>query len=103
MNNSPLVSIIACCYNHEKYVEETLGSIKSQTHGNIELIIIDDFSTDQSVKKISNWIEKNKYSCTFIKNTENLGVVKTLNKALKKCNGKYFSIIACDDIFLKKK
>jgi glycosyltransferase involved in cell wall biosynthesis len=103
MNNHPLVSIIACCYNHEKYIEETLDSIVSQTYGNIELIIIDDFSTDSSVKKINMWIEKNKCKCLFINNTENLGVVKTLNKALKKCNGKYFSLIACDDIFLKKK
>ena len=103
MNNQPLVSIVACCYNHEKYIEETLDSIISQTYGNIEIIIIDDFSTDQSVKKINMWIEENKCKCLFIKNTENLGVVKTLNKALKKCNGKYFSLIACDDIFLKKK
>ena len=101
MNNRPLVSIIACCYNHEKFVEETLDSIKSQTYENIELIIIDDFSTDNSVKKINTWIVK--YKCLFIQNKENLGVVKTLNKALKKCNGKYFSLIACDDIYLPKK
>ena len=56
MNNYPLVSIIACCYNHEKFVEETLDGIISQTYENIELIIIDDFSTDSSVKKINNWI-----------------------------------------------
>jgi glycosyltransferase involved in cell wall biosynthesis len=103
MNNYPLVSIIACCYNHEKFVEETLDGIISQTYENIELIIIDDFSTDSSVKKVNNWIKKHKYECLFIQNTENLGVVKTLNKALKKCNGKYFSLIACDDIYLPKK
>ena len=103
MNKSPLVSIIACCYNHERFLAETLDSIMAQTYLNIELIIIDDFSTDSSVKKINNWIKKHKHQCLFIKNTENLGVVKTLNKALKKCNGKYFSLIACDDIYLPKK
>ena len=103
MNNHPLVSIIACCYNHEEFVEETLDGIISQTYENIELIIIDDFSTDNSVKKVNNWIKKHKYECLFIQNTENLGVVKTLNKALKKCNGKYLSLIACDDIYLPKK
>jgi glycosyltransferase involved in cell wall biosynthesis len=103
MNNHPLVSIIACCYNHEEFVEETLDGIISQTYEKIELIIIDDFSTDNSVKKINNWIKKHKYECLFIQNTENLGVVKTLNKALKKCNGKYLSLIACDDIYLPKK
>lgn len=103
MNKSPLVSIIACCYNHERFLVETLDSIMAQTYLNIELIIIDDFSTDSSVKKINNWINKNKYECLFIKNTKNIGVVKSFNKALKKCQGKYFSLIACDDIYLPKK
>jgi len=103
MNNRPYVSIIACCYNHEKFVEETLDSVKSQTYKNIELIIIDDFSTDDSVKKINTWIKKNKYGCLFIQNKENLGVVKTLNKALKRASGKYLNFIACDDIYLTKK
>ena len=103
MSNLPLVSIIACCYNHERFVLETLDSIKSQTYLNIELIIIDDFSTDNSVKKINNWIKKNKHECLFIQNIQNIGVVKTLNKALKKCKGKYFSMIACDDLYLPNK
>tara|TARA_B100000035_G_scaffold51655_1_gene40270 strand:- start:15700 stop:16668 length:969 start_codon:yes stop_codon:yes gene_type:complete len=103
MNKSPLVSIIACCYNHEKFVEETLDSITTQTYKNIELIIMDDFSTDSSANKVNNWINTNKYECLFIQNTENLGVVKTINKALKKCKGKYFSLIACDDLYLPKK
>lgn len=103
INNHPLVSIIACCYNHEKFVEETLDGIISQTYENIELIIIDDFSTDNSVTKINNWIKKHKHECLFIQNIENIGVVKTLNKALIKCKGKYFSMISCDDIYLPKK
>ena len=66
MNNRPYVSIIACCYNHEKFVEETLDSVKSQTYKNIELIIIDDFSTDDSVKKINTWIRFLIYCCFII-------------------------------------
>ena len=103
MNNRPLVSIIACCYNHERFLVETLDSIRAQTYLNIELIIIDDFSTDSSVKKINNWIKKNKYECLFIQNKENFGVVKTLNKALKRASGKYLNFIACDDVYLTKK
>ena len=45
---NPLVSIIACCYNHERFLLETLNSIKSQTYVNIELIVIDDFSTGKT-------------------------------------------------------
>jgi glycosyltransferase involved in cell wall biosynthesis len=101
--SSPLVSVIALCFNQEDFLKDTLDSIKLQTYKNIEFIIIDDCSTDQSVKKIETWIKANKYNCNFIKNKENLGLVKSLNIALKKAQGKYYSLIACDDIFLKKK
>ena len=99
----PLVSIIALCYNQEEFLCETLESIKAQTYKNLELIIIDDCSTDQSVKKIESWIKANNHNCNFITNKENLGLVKSLNIAVKKCKGKYYSLIACDDIYLPKK
>ena len=98
-----LVSVVAICYNHEKFLKETLDSIKAQNYKNLEFIIIDDFSKDQSVKKIDSWIKENSFNCKFIKNDQNLGLVKSLNKALKQCHGKYYSLIACDDVYLPKK
>ena len=59
-NESPLVSITVITYNSAKYVIETLESAKAQTYQNIELIISDDHSTDNTVKDCRQWIEKNK-------------------------------------------
>ena len=101
--SSPLVSVIALCYNQDDFLVDTLDSIKLQTYKNIELIIIDDCSTDQSVKKIESWIKANKHNCKFIKNKVNLGLVKSLNIAVKQLKGKYYTLIACDDIYLPKK
>ena len=51
----PLVRVIATCFNHERYVVESLESIRAQTYPNIQLIVADDASTDGSVGLIRNW------------------------------------------------
>lgn len=96
----PLVTVIAACYNQEKFVVESLESIKAQTYPNIEIIIWDDCSKDNSVKVIEDWIEKNNIDCRFIKHTQNKGICKSLNEAISYANGKYFQMIALDDILL---
>lgn len=103
MSKSPLVSIIAVCYNHEKYVVETLNSIVDQTYSNIQLIIIDDCSTDNSVDVIKDWIKTKNVDCVFIPHQENRGLCKTLNEALTYVNGEYYQVISCDDILMLDK
>lgn len=103
MRDIPLVSIVAVCYNHSQYIIETLDSIKNQTYRNIELIIMDDCSTDNSVEVIQQWINENNYSCKFIAHDINKGLCKTLNDALGIISGKYYQVLACDDIILKNK
>ncbi len=56
-----LVSVVITNYNHAQYIVDCLDSIKSQTYKNIEIIIVDDASTDNSVKVINEWIKTNKY------------------------------------------
>jgi len=99
----PLVSVVALCYNHEKYAVETLDSIIRQSYANIQLIIIDDCSTDNSVQVINNWIEENRVDCIWIPHKENQGVCRSLNEALTYCDGKYYQVISCDDIMLEHK
>jgi glycosyltransferase involved in cell wall biosynthesis len=99
----PLVTVIAACYNQEQFVVESLESIMAQTYSNIELIIWDDCSKDNSVKVIEDWIEKNHIACRFIKHTENKGICKSLNEAFSYAKGKYLQIIALDDILLPSK
>lgn len=105
INSNPLVSIVIPCYNHEKYVKDTIESVINQTYDNIELIIIDDGSTDNSVNIIEQSVQKCKERFVrfkFISQT-NKGLSATLNKSLEWCKGDYFSCIASDDIILPKK
>ena len=99
-NNLPLVSVVVPCYNHEKYVKETIESIINQTYKNIELIVIDDGSKDNSVSVIQELADK--YGFTFI-HRPNKGLSATLNEGIRLSKGKYFSAIASDDILMLEK
>jgi glycosyltransferase involved in cell wall biosynthesis len=103
VQEQPLVSVVAMCYNQSKYLLATLESIRSQSYRNIQLIITDDFSSDKSQYLIDKWIIENKIQCEFIKHGTNLGICKTLNEALILCKGVFFQVVACDDILLPNK
>ena len=81
MKELPLVSVIIPCYNHEIYIEECIESIFNQTYKNIEVIVIDDLSTDNSVMEIKKL--KDKYDFLFIEHEYNQGLSKTYNIRLK--------------------
>ncbi len=113
---SPLVSIICLCYNHENFVAEALQSVLLQTYANIELIIVDDASSDGSCKVIedvldgvyvNSLVEKTKTRSfrlqnnpIFIRNNENLGNCKSFNLGLAKARGKYLIDLSADDVLL---
>ena len=97
MHNSPLVSVICLCYNHAEFVIESLESVLNQTHANVELIIADDFSTDNSVQVIENWLE-NHPEIVFFANKQNIGNTKTFNQCLKIAKGAYIIDLAADDL-----
>ena len=102
LSNNPLVSVIIPAYNHAKYVQETIKSVVNQTYNNIELIIIDDGSKDdtwQKIQEISEVCKRRFCRCVFQKQ-HNQGTSITLNKAVPLCTGKYVAIIASDDIYL---
>ncbi len=98
--NNPLVSVIVPSYNHEKYILQTIESIVNQTYENIELIVIDDGSKDDSVSILKN-LEK-EYNFTLI-TRENKGLCETLNEGISIANGKYIAVCASDDIYLENK
>jgi len=97
--NTPLVTVICICYNHAQYVIEALNSVAGQTYNNIELIVIDDGSTDGSGKVIKQWIA-NHPSTTMILNARNLGYCKSFNKAYSISKGAFYIDLAADDILL---
>ena len=101
--SSPLVSIVAICFNHSSFLLATLNSILNQTYKNIELIIIDDCSTDDSVSIIEQWIALNDVKCRFIAQAVNKGLCTNLNVGLSFCKGEYYQSIACDDLMKPEK
>jgi hypothetical protein len=98
--DNPLVTIIATCYNHEAYALDCLEGIKAQEYTNIQLIIIDDCSTDQSSKIIAEWVETSQIDCQFIQHSVNVGLNKSLNEALQISRGQYIAHISTDDVWL---
>jgi len=91
----PLVSIIVSCYNHEKYIEECILSIVNQTYKNIELIVIDDGSSDNSPAILAKLQKQYGF---FLEIQSNMGIAKTLNKAIRQyAHGKYIDGCGSDD------
>lgn len=99
MQNFPLVSVICLSYNHEAYVVEALNSVINQTYPNVELLIADDCSSDNSIEVIQNWLQ-NHPGVHFLANEKNLGNTKTFNQLAKKAKGEFIIDLAADDILL---
>lgn len=99
----PLVSVTVITYNSSKTVLETLESIKAQTYQNIELIVSDDCSTDDTVELCRNWIEQNKdrfVRAELLTVEKNTGVAGNCNRAGVACQGEWVKCIAGDDILM---
>lgn len=100
MNYDPLVSIYSLTYNSSDTILETLESIKNLTYENIELVVSDDASKDNTVEICSKWIEQNK---SRFKRTKlltvpnNTGIANNFHRAIKECKGEWFKGIAGDD------
>ena len=103
ISNQPLVSVPVITYNSAKFVLDTLESIKAQTYQNVELIISDDCSTDNTVELCRKWVEENKerFVRTQIITSElNTGVSANLNRAEANCQGEWVKGIAGDDLLM---
>jgi len=99
---NPLVTVICLCYNHEKFIEESVNSVLAQDYDNIEIIIVDDLSQDNSRSVIKKIVEKHPSIKTIMKD-ENLGNCKAFNNALRLANGKYIVDLATDDTMAKSR
>ena len=101
INDKPLVSVIMSVYNTPVvYLRQATESILNQTYINIEFIIVDDGSTDTDTINELDIIVSNNPCIVQIYNENNIGLTKSLNKAIKKCNGKYIARMDADDISL---
>ena len=104
-DNYPLVTIIVSTYNSSRFILETLDSFVAQTYPNIELIIGDDASSDDTLIKVRNWLSsnnnKNKFWDVKIIEVEvNTGVSANANRSLHKATGDWIKFIGADDVLL---
>ena len=93
-NNNPLVSVIIPCYNVSTYVEKAIDSIIRQTYTNLEIIVIDDASTDETLRKILLFDDERITVKGFATNTGKIGAV---NEVLQKVKGEYVCFQDGDD------
>lgn len=91
----PLISIIVPIYNSEKYIKECIESIINQTYSNIEIILLNDGSTDRSLEICNIYSQKDKRINVI--NKKNTGVSDTRNIGIKYSNGQYIMFIDSDD------
>ena len=99
LNNNPLVSVIITNFNYDKYVAESIDSVLGQTYKNIEVIIVDDGSTDRSREIINTYNGKNLVKCF----QANSGQAAAFNTGFNKATGKYVAFLDSDDFWKSDK
>lgn len=94
------VTIAIPCYNHEAYIKFCLDSIKEDTYELKKVLIIDDGSSDNSVKEIEKWKENNPEISLMLITRNNKGLNSTLNELIERCDTEFFCMLASDDALL---
>lgn len=99
--NQGQVSIIIPCYNHVQFIEQAINSVLCQTYRNIQLVVVDDGSTDGSVAILKELERKHNFLLCV---QANMGVCKTLNRAIREfSSGEYIALLASDDYWHPEK
>ena len=93
--SNPHVSVVMAVYNAQKYVSDAIESILCQTYNDFEFIIIEDGSSDESLKIIQSYSDPR---IKVIRNKENLKLIKSLNLGLQKACGRYIVRMDADDV-----
>ena len=97
MSEEKLISVVVPCYNVADYVEDCLKSILNQTYKNLEIIIINDASTDNTAEIVKKYVEKDD-RITFIDAETNTGLSAVRNRGIQISHGDYLSFVDSDDI-----
>ena len=99
MHNNPLISILVCSYNNSESIINSVESLQLQTYENLEILLLDDKSTDDTKEKINYLTNKYKNIRPFF-NESNIGLTKSLNKLIDYANGELVARHDSDDISL---
>lgn len=98
--SQPLVSVIIASYNHEKYIEASIASVAAQTYSNVELLVVDDGSSDGSVELLRGLQAKYGFD---LRVQQNQGLSRTLNEAIARARGDLIVPFGSDDIMLPQR
>jgi glycosyltransferase involved in cell wall biosynthesis len=98
----PLVSVIMPSYNHERFISESIESVLNQSMADLELIIIDDASSDQSGQVIESYARTDDRIKTVF-HEKNMGIARTVNDGIERATGKFIAFTASDDLWVKEK
>ena len=90
------ISVIVPCYNVEKYVAKCIDSLLNQTYKNLEILLVEDCATDNTLKVLKEYVKKDS-RIKLIKNKENGGLSFSRNEGIKHATGSYLSFIDSDD------
>ena len=97
---NPLVSVVIASYNHAPYIEECIKSILIQTYPHIELLVVDDGSTDDSVERIGRLQAEHGFDFQV---QQNQGLTRTLNSAIARAKGELIVPFGSDDVMLPER
>lgn len=99
-----LVSIIVPVYNVNKYIEETMECVRSQTYSQWELLLVEDGSSDGTAETIRRYVEKTQdVRIRLISQPANMGAAKARNRGLKEAKGRYIAYLDADDLWVPQK
>lgn len=96
MNKQPLISVLVAVYNAEDYLDECIESIVNQTYTNLEIILVNDGSTDNSKSVCEKWAGKD--NRIIVVNKPNGGLYTSRNTGLEKAKGELIGFVDCDDV-----
>ncbi len=99
-NESPLVSVIIPTYNRAYILKESILSVLNQTYNNIEVIVVDDYSSDDTEKVVLSMVD---HRITFVRNEKNFGTAESRNIGAKLAKGEYLAFNDSDDLWLPDK
>ena len=102
ISSNPLISVVMPVHNGERYIEKSIRSVIMQTYDNLELIVIDDLSTDSTEKIVKDLCEEDK-RVIYIKNSQNIGTARSRNRGLEQSKGDYVAFLDADDMWKPEK
>lgn len=97
MENMPLVSVLICAYNAAPYLKESMTAVINQTYRNLEIIVVEDGSTDDTLSILQDFARQD-LRIHIVQNEQNMGLISSLNKGLEHVHGKYIARTDADDI-----